>query len=93
VDATAESAERTADTATFPIAGYDEMTGEKIPERLAVLADEQVRRRLSPRLSGMEASGSAKEPRVKGEGPVRKIPIGIPMPSEEFRRVLWPLTG
>lgn len=45
MDATAESAERTADTATFPIAGYDEMTGEKIPERLDVLTDEQVRRR------------------------------------------------
>ena len=87
MDATAESAERTVDTATFPIAGYDEMTGEKIPERLDVLTDEQVRRRLSPRLSGKEASGSAKEPHVEGEGPVQEIPIGIPMLSEEFRRL------
>ncbi len=33
------------------------------------------------------SSGSAEEPHVEGEGPVQEIPIGIPMPSEEFRRL------
>ncbi len=44
VDATTESAERMAETATFPIAGYDEMNVEEVSERLDALTDEQVRR-------------------------------------------------
>jgi hypothetical protein len=46
VDARAQSAERTAETATSPIAGYDEMNVEEISERLDVLTDEQVRQRV-----------------------------------------------
>lgn len=44
VDATTESAERMAETATFPIAGYDEMNVEEVSERLDALTDEQIRR-------------------------------------------------
>jgi hypothetical protein len=33
------------------------------------------------------SSGSAEEPHVEGEGPVQEVPIGIPMPSEEFMRL------
>jgi hypothetical protein len=34
------------------------------------------------------SSGSAEEPHhVEGESPVQEIPIGIPMTSEEFRRL------
>lgn len=44
VDATTESAERMAETATFPIAGYDEMNVEEVSKRLDALTDEQVRR-------------------------------------------------
>ena len=46
MDARAESAERTAERTTSPIAGYDEMNVEEISERLDVLTDEQVRLRL-----------------------------------------------
>jgi hypothetical protein len=42
--ATAEDAQRTAETATFPIAGYDEMNVEEISDRVDALTDEQVRR-------------------------------------------------
>ena len=44
MDATTESAERMAETATFPIAGYDEMNVEEVSERLDALTDEQIRR-------------------------------------------------
>jgi hypothetical protein len=37
-------ARRTAETATFPIAGYDEMNVDEISERVDALTDEQVRR-------------------------------------------------
>ena len=46
MEARAESAERTAERTTSPIAGYDEMNVEEISERLDVLTDEQVRLRL-----------------------------------------------
>jgi hypothetical protein len=41
---TAEGAQRTAETANFPIAGYDEMNVEEISDRVDALTDEQVRR-------------------------------------------------
>jgi hypothetical protein len=41
---TAEGAQRTAETANFPIAGYDEMNVEEISDRADALTDEQVRR-------------------------------------------------
>ena len=44
MDAATKGAQRTAETATFPIAGYDEMNVEEISERLGALTDEQVRR-------------------------------------------------
>ena len=37
-------AQRTAETATFPIAGYDEMNVDESSERVDALTDEQVRR-------------------------------------------------
>ena len=37
-------AQRTAETATFPIPGYDEMNVDEISERVDALTDEQVRR-------------------------------------------------
>ena len=43
MDAAAEGARRTAETAPFPIAGYDEMNVEEISERVDPLTDEQVR--------------------------------------------------
>jgi hypothetical protein len=42
LDATAEGAERTAETAVFPIAGYDEMNVEEISERLDDLSVEEL---------------------------------------------------
>ncbi|CAN5240663.1 MAG: hypothetical protein H0T74_10600 [Rubrobacteraceae bacterium] len=44
MDAATLGAQRTAETATFPIAGYDEMNVEEISERVDALTDEQVRR-------------------------------------------------
>lgn len=44
MDAAAEGAQRTAETATFPIAGYDELNVEEISDRVDALTDEQVRR-------------------------------------------------
>ena len=44
MDVATEGAQRTADTATFPIAGYDELNVEEISDRLDTLTDEQVRR-------------------------------------------------
>ena len=44
MDAAAEGAQRTAETATFPIVGYDEMNVEEISDRVDALTDEQVRR-------------------------------------------------
>jgi hypothetical protein len=44
LDTTAEGIQRTTETATFPIPGYDEMTVEEISERTDALTDEQVRR-------------------------------------------------
>jgi hypothetical protein len=44
VGATTEGAQRTAETATFPIPGYDEMNVDEISERVDTLTDEQVRR-------------------------------------------------
>ncbi len=44
VDAATEGARRTAEAATFPIAGYDEMNVEEISDRVDALTDEQVRR-------------------------------------------------
>jgi hypothetical protein len=44
MDAAAEGAQRAAETATFPIAGYDEMNVDEISERVDALTDEQVRR-------------------------------------------------
>ena len=44
VGATTEGAQRTAETATFPIPGYDEMNVDEISERVGTLTDEQVRR-------------------------------------------------
>jgi hypothetical protein len=41
---TAEGAQRTAETANFPIAGYDEMNVEEISDRADALTEEQVRR-------------------------------------------------
>jgi len=42
LDATAEGAERTAEKAVFPIAGYDEMNVEEISERLDDLSVEEL---------------------------------------------------
>jgi hypothetical protein len=39
-----EGPQRIAETATFPIAGYDELNVEEISERIDALTDEQVRR-------------------------------------------------
>jgi hypothetical protein len=44
MDAATKGAQRTAETATFPIAGYDEMNVEEISQRIDALTDEQVRR-------------------------------------------------
>jgi hypothetical protein len=44
VGAATGAARRTAEAATFPIAGYDEMNVEEISERVDALTDEQVRR-------------------------------------------------
>jgi hypothetical protein len=44
MEAATEEAQRTAETATFPIAGYDELNVEEISERIDALTDEQVRR-------------------------------------------------
>jgi hypothetical protein len=44
VGAATESVQRTADTATFPIPGYDEMNVEEISDRVDGLTDDQVRR-------------------------------------------------
>src|SRR5215212_2102628 len=44
MDAAAEGAQRTAETASFPIPGYDEMNVDEISERIDALTDEQVRR-------------------------------------------------
>jgi hypothetical protein len=44
VGAATEGAQRTAETATFPIPGYDEMNVDEISERVDALTDEQVRR-------------------------------------------------
>jgi hypothetical protein len=44
VGATTEGAQRTAETATFPIPGYDEMNVDEISERVGTRTDEQVRR-------------------------------------------------
>jgi hypothetical protein len=44
LDAATEGAQRIAETATFPIAGYDEMNVEEISARVDALTDEQVRR-------------------------------------------------
>ena len=44
VDAATESVQRTAETATFPIPGYDEMNVEEISARVDGLTDDQVRR-------------------------------------------------
>src|ERR687897_527692 len=41
-DATAEGAQRTAKTAAFPIAGYDEMNVEEVSERLKDLSVEEL---------------------------------------------------
>lgn len=43
VDATVESAREINETATFPIAGYDEKSVEEVIERLDALSDEQIR--------------------------------------------------
>ena len=42
--AATEGAQRTAETATFPIPGYDEMNVEEISDRVDGLTDDQVRR-------------------------------------------------
>jgi len=42
VDATAEGVERTAETAAFPIAGYDEMNVEEVSGRLSDLSVEEL---------------------------------------------------
>ncbi len=44
MDAATLGAQRTAETATFPIPGYDEMNVDEISERVDALTDEQVRR-------------------------------------------------
>jgi hypothetical protein len=44
MEAATEVPQRTAETATFPIAGYDELNVEEISERIDALTDEQVRR-------------------------------------------------
>jgi hypothetical protein len=44
MEAATEGPQRTAETATFPIAGYDELNVEEISERIDALTDEQVRR-------------------------------------------------
>ena len=44
VGAATERAQRTAETATFPIPGYDEMNVDEISDRVDTLTDEQVRR-------------------------------------------------
>ncbi len=44
VGAATEGAQRTAETATFPIPGYDEMNVDEISERVDALTDDQVRR-------------------------------------------------
>jgi hypothetical protein len=44
MDVATEGAQRTAETATFPIAGYDELNVEEISDRVDTLTDEQVRR-------------------------------------------------
>ena len=44
MDAATEGAQRTAETATFPIPGYDEMNVDEISERVDALTDDQVRR-------------------------------------------------
>jgi hypothetical protein len=44
MDAAAEGAQRTAEKATFPIAGYDEMNVDEISERIDALTEEQIRR-------------------------------------------------
>jgi hypothetical protein len=44
VGATTEGAQRTAETATFPIPGYDEMNVDEISDRVGTLTNEQVRR-------------------------------------------------
>jgi hypothetical protein len=44
VDAATEGFQRTAETATFPIPGYDEMNVEEISDRVDGLTDDQVRR-------------------------------------------------
>ncbi len=44
MDVATEGAQRTAETATFPIAGYDELNVEEISDRVDALTDEQVRR-------------------------------------------------
>jgi len=44
MDTAAEGVQRTAETATFPIPGYDEMNVEEISDRVDGLTDDQVRR-------------------------------------------------
>jgi hypothetical protein len=44
MDAATGSVQRTAETATFPIPGYDEMNVEEISDRVDGLTDDQVRR-------------------------------------------------
>jgi hypothetical protein len=44
VDAATGSVRRTAETATFPIPGYDEMNVEEISARVDGLTDDQVKR-------------------------------------------------
>jgi hypothetical protein len=44
MDVATEGAQQTAETATFPIAGYDELNVEEISDRVDTLTDEQVRR-------------------------------------------------
>ena len=44
MDAAAEGAQRTAESTTFPIPGYDEMNVEEISDRVDALTDDQVRR-------------------------------------------------
>src|SRR5215210_4817624 len=44
VDAATQGVQRTTETATFPIPGYDEMNVEEISDRVDGLTDDQVRR-------------------------------------------------
>jgi hypothetical protein len=44
MDVATEGAQQTAETATFPIAGYDELNVEEISDRVDTLTDGQVRR-------------------------------------------------